>query len=1309
MDTEIHVLSSRDNRNLSNEEPEKINVKEKPEVKPWTCAKVEFRVQPPKVGGKQRCKELRNLKEVADKGLNNTPYVTARWADGEETPALLDTGAQWSLLTEAVITDDERHELTALDNVAGRGVSGEKIPVLGEIWRDVWIGGILFKNHRFVVIREMICDVILGIDLWSRARSLSFDFNKNEMIVNGQEIKMHHHPKEIQNDVQKKEVHGIEVLGNCTVPAKSIAVISCWSKGLKRGNEYMVEPCTETDSLVSTPYGMIDGAENISLRVANLGDEEIELTSGEVIATAQEGEWIRNISTKTGLRSKEAKNKLKSKAIDFDAMIGPELEPSKKTHLGNILRKYKDVFYQGGELPIVNVGVEHTVDVEEGKAPAVFKPRRLSKEAEDEVKEHINELLMTGVIRPSNSVWAAPIVCARKSNGSLRMAIDYRELNSKSHTATLHPIPLIDDLLDRLSKAKYFAVLDAKSGYHQLPLREEDSQKTAFVVPWGHFEFAERTPFGLKGAGYSFQRMMSTILGSSNFEDALCYLDDVLIWGETWDIFLKRLKKVMDKFRVSGLAFGADKCKIGVEEVSYLGCTIKKGMVRISEQRVAQIRQIEKPANVRELRSALGAFSYVQRWIPGLADIAKPLYNGLTDKPYARLKWNDEMNDSFETIKEMIADAVALSLPEMDKKFTLVTDCSKVAAGAMLAQEDECNAGKLKPVAFFHHTLSKSEQNFSATERELLAVVLGVKKFRVYLGRGFDLITDHQALRWLKSLDPDNETGRRGRWLDFLQQFEMRITPKRGKSPEMRIADFLSRVRCNGDVVESYRESDLLAVTEVSQSDGILVSRTDVLKEQQQCPAISKVKEALLNKVDLNPGNTDAQSWRKPSLSNDPTVKELWKMKDRLLIDSEGFLRLQFNGGKRTKAHPFGVVVRNRIVVPESYTKIILHLVHKSVTAAHMGCRRTWQRARNNFWWPKMRQDVENFVAKCEECSKNKHENHPNIAPRDKTSIPDQTLEELMIDFVGPFQTARTHPHRYILQIQDVLSRFLIFKACEDSTAKTAAETLLDEWVAIFGVPKRLRSDRGRHFVNDVFEEICSRTGIEHKLGSPEHPESQAQVERQNQLINQLRCLCDNNIENWPAAIKKVQLSHNSCINATTGFSPAKLILGQEFNLPDDLVAEEKEPIKQTTDWENKEIERLGLIEEARRNIDGEQERQVEEARQGIPSRSQSYEVGDTVRYKLNDTTRNKLGGKISQRYSEPHIITAVRESGYTYELKPLDPQSKGRIKDRHFNLLKTIERTDTPSTDETPVAQQPELERSNREENDHIVDSTDQ
>ena len=353
------------------------------------------------------------------------------------------------------------------------------------------------------------------------------------------------------------------------------------------------------------------------------------------------------------------------------------------------------------------------------------------------------------------------------------------------------------------------------------------------MVPWGHYEFAERTPFGLKGAGYSFQRMMSAILGDSNFIEALCYLDDILVWGETWEIHMKRLKTVLSKIEEAGLALSASKCKFGLKEVSYLGCKIKEGMLSVNEQRVEQMRKIERPGNVRELRRALGAFAYVQRWLPGLSEIAKPLYDAITGKPYVRLKWTTEMDIAFSKMKGMISNTVSLNLPDMERRFILVTDCSNVAAGAMLSQECVSEPGLLKPVAFYHHTLNVSEQKYSATEKELLAVVLSVKKFRVYLGKDFTLITDHQALNWLESLNPENETGRRGRWLDFLQQFSMMIVPKKGKSPAMSIADYLSRVTLDGScpqkVVCSAQSRERTDSMDTAGDN--LISRSEIIDE----------------------------------------------------------------------------------------------------------------------------------------------------------------------------------------------------------------------------------------------------------------------------------------------------------------------------------------------------------------------------------------------------------------------------------------------------------------------------------------------
>ena len=1267
-------------------------------VKPWTCANAQFKIMAPDRSSKNRRKQLVQMKEIAEVGINSTPYVEVLWANGTKTKALFDTGAQWSLVTKDLLTQQEQEEMEK-SMLSGQGVTGSKIPVVGEIWRTVKLGQTVFKDQRFVVVEEMICPVILGIDLWSRVSHLSFNFENQTVSLGetGDCIQLWSHPfanevaltEQDGDAVKHGESRAVLLEADTILPARTEQYVSCFCRGMENGKDYMIQPISQEDSLVSTPFGVIKGtgASQFQVRMSNLGSSEVRLDKEFCIATLEEDVWVTHPNSGQAFKNNSPQRKA---GIDWSEMCAANLDTNKKKQLVELLEKNKDIFYAGGKLPLVRVGVEHTMNIHKGAPPTVCRPRRLSKELADEVKEHIEKLLKEGVIRESNSEWASPIVCARRSDGSLRLVIDYRLTNEKSRTATLHPIPLIDDLIDHLSGAKYFSTLDAKSGYHQMPLKREDSAATAFVVPWGHFEFADRCPFGLKGAGYSFQRMMSAVLGSSNFVEALCYLDDILIWGETWEIHIQRLKGVLVKVKKAGLALSPNKCQFGSTFVDYLGCRIGEGMISISQQRVAQLRRIERPKNVRALRSALGAFAYVQRWIPGLSELAKPLYDATAGKPYSRLKWSENMVWAFETIKSMIADAVALSIPNMNQSFVLVTDCSNIAAGAMLAQEDEGRTNQLKPCAFYHHTLSKSESAYSATEKELLAIVLAVKKFRVYLGKKFKLITDHQALRWLRSLNPENETGRRGRWLDLLQQFEMEIIAKKGKSPEMRIADFLSRVALTGSCTDDVPQKSLVMALEDADADEAkqFMDINELLEHQNKCPTIKSVKEAITNMTDLNVGGTDSQDWRKPSIPGDAFLYRLWNLKDRLKVDENGLLRLKFNGGRKTKDFPFGCKEKWRIVVPDSYKTNVLHMVHCSATAAHMGTNRCWTRARNNFWWPNMKADLDDFIRNCQACSKNKHVNKPNEAPSSFSTIPQGPLVEVMIDFVGPFQEARSHKFRYALQIQDVFSRFLIFEPTVDSTAPTAAEVLKNRWISIFGMPSTLRSDRGKHFTAEVFEELCKQSGIKHKLGSPEHPQSQGQVERQNQLLNQVRCLCDNNIERWPQALFSVQCSHNGATNSSTGLSPGRILFGKRFTNPEDILFEDPQDCSR---W-NKTVrardeEDEDLVTEVTNRVKKSQEQRAN----SITSSGQPYKVGDRVRYKLNADIRSKSGGKIAPKYSEEYEVTEVLGDGFTYNLRAVD--HRGRPKSRHFNLLKTVQRTepgDQHGADGADVPNQP-------------------
>ena len=1217
-------------------------------------------MKPAEKGVRDRRAKLVMDREALSRGISRAPYVDVRIGE-DSTRALVDTGADWSLMDESMLSVGERHNL-ATSEAVGQGVGSEPIDIVGQVWKDVEAGGITIPEQRFIVVRNMVTNAILGADFWVRLGEMTVNFKDKVLRVEhlGLQLALFDtaEPQENRQRVGGETVGVVRLERDTQIPPYCEKMVIGQVDSRFNGCSMLIEPAWDDDRAYSVPYTLgkvCDGT--VVFKVANASEKEVKLSRDEEIA------WVTpNVGVLSPLKRSRERNKKGRVSAVGKVTIGENLQREQRSSLLNLLEGYEEVFYDGGELPLVRVGIEHNVRLKEDSGPIAFQPRRLSRESEKEVRKEIDELVVMGVIRPSNSPWAAPIVCARRQDGSLRLALDYRALNAASLPATLHPIPRIDDLMDRLAGAKYFAVLDAKCGYHQMPLNEKETEMTAFVVPWGHFEFSERTPFGLKGAGYSFQRFMSVILEECNFTDAICYLDDILVWGTTWEQFMGRLERVMEKVRLSGLALSAKKCSFGVDEVKYLGTIIKNGAMFIGKERVEQLRSLPTPGSVAELRRVLGAFAYVQRWLPGLADVNRPLYDLLKDHGQGMsFKWNSDCDDSFQKLKELVAEAVSLRIPKDELPFTLVTDASGTGVGAMLAQKEN---DVLIPVSFYHHAMTPAEMKYDTTEKELLAVVKACTKWRVYLDRPFDLITDHNALRWLNTLSTDDARSRRGRWIDFLQQFEINVIHKKGKSSIMSMADYLSRVSYDGDYIANIAPLKLKEY-KLPEIVGGGFDVADLLKMQSNDQEIGKWIEGV------------GKGWIDVSPEERPNPYS------RMYLDAEGLLRVKYNGGRKTVQHPHGKREMRRVVFPKALHDQACRLCHDTPLAGHMGIKRTWRRVRDAFWWEEMKEDVTKYVNNCERCGKNKHSTSKGQAPIQDTDVPVRSLDKIQVDFVGPFGVSTAHEYRYALQVQDVLSRYVTFIPTAKADANTAATAVFDEWVCKFGFPLTLQSDHGTHFTAEVFEAMCKLNGITHKMGSVGHAQSQGLVERQNQLLNQVRALCNNDIDKWPVAIYRVQHAHNIAPNETTKISPHEVMFGQAPRTPEaaavmeesekqsilgKIAAVEAEEERMVANNEMKGRLKSMLVEVCRDNIlTHQKERKQNQEFKGVP-----YKVGDFVRLKLNSVQKNRLGGKkIAPRNSEPFMVIRVTRN-WTYELVTFegkdDPTTKVIV--RHYNEL---------------------------------------
>ena len=359
----------------------------------------------------------------------------------------------------------------------------------------------------------------------------------------------------------------------------------------------------------------------------------------------------------------------------------------------------------------------------------------------------VQQMLSSDVIRPSNSPWTSPVVMVRKKDGSLRFYVDFRQLNAVT-VKDAHPLPRIDDLLDALHGAKWFSTLDLKSGYWQVPIAEQDKEKTAFRTSSGQlFEF-NQVPFGLCNAPATFSRLMDRVLAGLHWETCLFYLDDIIVFSSTWEDHLARLREVFERLRHAKLKLGPAKCTFAAKEVSYLGHRVTEEGLLPDPTLLAAIRDIPPPKTATEVRSFLGLAGYYRQYVKGFAAIATPLH-ALTRKD-ALFHWSEDCQAAFDQLKVRLTTSPITAFPDFSKEFRLYTDASTAGLGAILAQIRD---GKERIICCASRALNKAEKSYPATKLECLVIVWAVAKFRPYLmAMPFEVYTDHYALQWLKTM-----------------------------------------------------------------------------------------------------------------------------------------------------------------------------------------------------------------------------------------------------------------------------------------------------------------------------------------------------------------------------------------------------------------------------------------------------------------------------------------------------------------------------------------------------------------------------
>jgi len=710
-----------------------------------------------------------------------------------------------------------------------------------------------------------------------------------------------------------------------------------------------------------------------------------------------------------------------------------------------------------------------------------------------EMQKQIDQLLEAGIIKRSDSPWSSPAFLIKKKNGEWRLIIDYRDTNKRCRKNS-HPLPDIPTTLNTLKKAKFVSTLDMQSGYYQIPMDEASQEITAFSIPGiGHFEFVVM-PFGLSTAPGIFQASMEDILRPVLNKHTKIFIDDIGVSSETFEEHMEHLNEVFELLYAANVKINWAKCKFLQEYTEFLGFIVGQGELRVSPKKIETVVNFPRPDSTKKLKSFLSLLNWLRRFIPNLSSRASCLYDML--KKGEKFIWTDQRNKAFQDLKECLVKPPILKTPDFDYDFEIHTDASHYGLSGVLMQKID---DEYCIIAYTSKTLSKTERNYSVTDKECYAVIHSVETFKSYIqGRPTLIYTDHSSLQWLNNIK--NPVGRLSRWLTRLSMYDLRIVHKKGK--ENIVPDVLSRAFGDPDDSNS----------KVINVDVLDLNLPDV-------PNFTKSKDLWYNNL-------------KEKVSQNPKLYPMFIVRDDLLYK---FMK-----------NPVSDELEIKLVVPTNYRHDFLKYFHDSLVGAHLGMKKTVQKLSQKYYWPKMSRDVKFYCSKCHICQKYKSRN--SLSPGEMTVKPITNIEPFAyctLDLIGPLPMT-TAKSRFIVVIVDVATKWLFAEPIKAATAHNLIEVVERHLVLQHGAPKKILTDNGSQMTSSAFKEYAKSRGIELNF-TPLYFPSANLTERYNRVIKCTLSMFAKTHRTWDVQLPYVVFALRTAMSEVTGFTPAKLLYGREL------------------------------------------------------------------------------------------------------------------------------------------------------------------
>lgn len=791
-----------------------------------------------------------------------------------------------------------------------------------------------------------------------------------------------------------------------------------------------------------------------------------------------------------------------------------------KEKLPRAYESFRDVFSKtaSDQLPPHRV-YDHKISLEQ-PLPNHFSPLYRQSTAELlATKEYLMDNLNKGFIVNSDYPFASPILFVAKPGGGLRFCIDYRKLNELTRNDP-YPIPRIDELISRVSKAKIFTKLDIRQAFHRIRMDPESENYTTFRTRYGSYK-CKVLPFGLCNGPATYQRYMNDVLMDYLDNFCMAYLDDILIYSEDVRDHEAQVAKVLVRLREAGLQADIKKCEFGVERTRYLGYILTTKGVEVDPEKVEPLRNWVRPSTVTGVKSYLGFCGFYRQFIRNFGKIAQPLTT--ITRPSEPFVWTEECTEAFEELRRQLLaiQAIYHFHPELPTK--LETDASDGVIAGVLSQEHENSVWR--PLGFYSHVLVGAETNWEIHDKEMFAIVEAFKRWRPELMSTQSQVrvySDHRSLEYFMSTKV--LTSKQVRWMEYLSDFNFKIMYTAAKNNQK--ADILSR-----------REQDIRIQDQVkldSRSRVLLgPSRLDNRINTELAQVFVECKPMIVSSTEPSP----------EPVRDDPDLVEQLKNQNR---DSFQELRQTLPSGYTIED---GLLLyQGRLVITRntSLCTRLIQEVHAQPSSARCSGLKTYQLLAASYYWFGMSSDCRRFVRNCIAC-KHAHSNQSKqqglLQP---LPIPDYPMQHLCMDF-KEFPKDK-HGYDNILVFIDRLSKVSVSIPCHKDIDSRGMATLFVKWIYRFGhTPESIVSDRGPQFVSSFWKEFCRIIGVRIKLSTAYHKETDGQTEIMNKYIDQrLRPYINYYQDNWSELIPLMDRAQATLPHSSIGMTPYQLKFGRE-------------------------------------------------------------------------------------------------------------------------------------------------------------------